>query len=401
MAHARLPFHRHCHRRLLPIVVVAAALCAPPGVAGAQRPKTGPNVKSQVEVLDEEYGTHLRLLERYRIDDDGALRDLMSFWTRLYKTDRETISVLIEQLPAGIAPLAEMALTDLALDAFTRGDTKLAGMYLETAERWINQVLKTGNTAARDRQLRFARDWYVAIIWLRFARFERQRLPSILERARARFPDDPDVLLSSGTYEELELTRARVERQIDRRESQARKDMIDISRRTLLATDYYRQAIVRDPNAAEARIRLAYVLMSVGDREREEALALLQEARTLVSQPPLGYLAALFAGAIEEQRKQLPAASLWYRTAIAACPRAQTARLAYSHLLLDQEDNTRSAQNTLRPLMGGPSRDDGVCEPDPWRMYEFGQAWRLNALIGAMRKQVRESTEKSEPEPEP
>ena len=49
------------------------------------------------------------------------------------------------------------------------------------------------------------------------------------------------------------------------------------------------------------------------------------------------------------------------------------------------------AQNTLRPLIGGPPATLDACEPDPWRLYDYGQGWRLPGQLARMREMVRET----------
>jgi tetratricopeptide (TPR) repeat protein len=310
----------------------------------------------------------------------------------------------MQRVPVEMAPLAEMALTDVALLTFeneqTGNQTRLANRHLATAERFIDVKLKSlihWGDAARDRQIRFELDWYKAIIWLRCARLELAEENAIIDRALRRFPNDPEILLSAGTFEELGFTRSHIETSGDRRRQGSREKFVETAARRQRAIGFFREAIRLDPNAAEARIRLAFLLTMLGDSRREEAMTLLKEARAIESNPPLGYLAALFAGSVEEERKQWEAASTWYRTAIADCPLAQTARIADSHLLLDQYDNMRPAQNMLRPLIGGPSAKHVGCEPDPWRQYDFGQAWRLNDQLDSMRRMVREAPQTSEP----
>jgi tetratricopeptide (TPR) repeat protein len=388
-------------RRRLGLVLVAVSLCGST-IAVAQRPKmvpgTGQGLVSPTEVLDREYGDLVRLLDRYRGEESGALDEIGAFWTRLYTTDRDTIPMLIKRLPLSLAPRAEMALTDLAFGAFSTNQVKQANWYLDTVEDFFDWTLGKsveGTDADHARQFRFANDWYKAMIWLRFARMERAELAHALERAEWRFHGDPEVHLARASYEELEFTRLRGERRSDPRKPTGGRQSVELTAREVRAVHFYRDLIRRDPKSAEGRIRLAYLMMFRGDGQRAEALTLLMEAYDLAGKPPLSYLAALFAGDIEERGHRLDAASVWYRRAIAACPRAQTARLAYSHLLLDRQDDIRIAQNALRPLIGGPQPKADACEPDPWRMYEFGPAWRLNALLDSLHKQVHEPAEKS------
>jgi hypothetical protein len=384
----------------LSLVIVAASFCVPPAAA-AQRPKgnagNGQVVKSLAEITAREYSELESLLERYRARDERVMADLAHFWTTLYVRYDDDIPRLIRRVPVSLGPLAQMALTDLALDAFHTGDTGIANRHLQVVEQFLDWMFTLDTRAdAHARQVRFANDWYRLISDLRFARVELEKLEVVLARARARFPIDPDILVNSGTYEEFELGRLyAVRRQAQSGGKQVRMP-IDLTARELRANDYYREAIKADPQHAEARIRLAYLLMRMErDSHHDEALTLLKDARAIETKPPLGYLAALFAGMLEERREQFDAAALWYRTAIADCPRAQTARLSLSHLQLDHDDNMHVAQNTLRPLIGGPPPQDNACEPDPWRIYPFGQAWRFDDLLEQMRKWVREPVEKS------
>jgi tetratricopeptide (TPR) repeat protein len=303
-------------------------------------------------------------------------------------------------VPSAQAPLSVMALTDLGLAALARGDREVGNRHLEVAQRWVDQLLASNpNPSAPLR--RFARKWYLAMIWLRFARAEGPDASKLLEVARAKFPADPEVLLSSGTFEAMEITRDRVERGGGRHRADrdSRVNSYGLSApqvQVIRASGYFRDAIKLDPNNAEARLRLAWLRFTTQSLEFSGELTLLKEARALAPKPPLSYLAALFAGRIEEELKHLDAAALWYRTAIAECPLAQTARLGLSHIQLDQNEIVAS-RNTLRPLIGRSPKEDYVCEPDPWRVYEFGQSWRLTDWIVAMRKEVREPAEGSQP----
>lgn len=355
--------------------------------------------------------TYLRLLDGYRLHNETSARELGDFWEQLESHGPSATDGLAKRIPIELGPLSQMALTDLALAAFVRNAKGVANTHLALAQRWIdfNLTRSANDPSQQQRQLRFAHDWYHAIIWLRFARAEGPEADAILAAARLKFPDDPEVLLSSGTFEAMELTRMRIEaRPPPSRPAPSGLNSLQSSfvpafalnglrMRVLKAAKYFQGAIDLDPNAAEARIRLAYLICIEGPTRYAEALKLLNEAHTIEPKPPLSYLAALFAGDIEERQEHRDEAAHRYRQAIADCPRAQTARLALSHLQLQLKEGLAGAQNSLRPLIGGPPDQDNVCEPDPWRTYEFGQAWRLTDLITTMRKYVREPAEGSQP----
>jgi tetratricopeptide (TPR) repeat protein len=343
--------------------------------------------------------TYLQLLDGYRRYDDAVARELGYYWQHLETADERAIGPLIAATPRELSPLSAMALTDLALAALERNDKEVGNRHLSVAQRWVDQML--GKNPGPSMPLnRFARKWYLAAIWLRFGRNEGDDAAKLLERARAIFPNDAEVLLSSGTYEAMELTRRRVERGSRKVTSRGERGNSYGLRAPELqgikATHYLQDAIKADPNSAEARIRLAWLRFVSESLDFTGELTLLKEARALAPKPPLSYLAALFSGRIEEELKHLDAADVWYRTAIADCPLAQTARLGLSHVQLDKNEIVAS-RNTLRPLISSPRHDNYVCEPDPWRIYEFGQAWRLTDWIAVMRKDVREPLEGSQP----
>jgi tetratricopeptide (TPR) repeat protein len=344
--------------------------------------------------------SYSQLLDGYRRYDDAVARELGVFWVHLETENEKAIAPLMAGTPREQWPLSIMALTDLALAALECGDKEIGNRHLSVAQRWVDQI-PVRSAGPSTPLTRFARKWYLAAIWLRFARAEPEEASRLLERAQVLFPNDADVLLSSGTFEAMELTRRRIERgsakPVGRGQVTGHNYALRAPELQLIkATHFFQDAIKIDPNNAEARIRLAWLRFVSESLDYTGALTLLKEARALAPKPPLSYLAALFSGRIEEQLKHVDAADVWYRTAIADCPLAQTARIGLSHIQLDKNEAVAS-RNTLRPLIKSARRDDYVCEPDPWRIYEFGQAWRLTDWIAVMRKDVREPLEGSQP----
>jgi tetratricopeptide (TPR) repeat protein len=397
------------HLRVVSILWLVGWLIGGSSGAEAQPPiRTQPMIHIESDVVD----AYVRLLERYRVSADADTKDpsaplfadLRAFWSSIYGTydaHLEHSMAIVRITPDDLVPLAAMAVTDLGIALLNHHDVEIGDHYVIIAGLFVDRLMasveavRAAKKPPTERDLdreRFAREWHHLMIWLRMARSEQDQARRALNRARSRFPDDAELPLSEGSLEELEAQRLRLERSGNGRSpSPLSKATIELNKHILTAISSYRQAIARDPNAAEARIRLAFLLTTQGGHAREEARTLLKEAQALTTKPQLTYLAALFAGNVDEQRGDEAAASLSYRTAIATCPRAQTARLALSHLQLHASDDERAAHSTLRPLIGGPPAVDWVCEPDPWRMYDLGQAWRLPELVPMLRKQVKEA----------
>jgi tetratricopeptide (TPR) repeat protein len=361
------------------------------------------------------YSRYLSLLDGYRHRDAARVQELSAFLEQSEREDgKPVVSFLIVHVPMPLAVLSQMALTDFALAAFDRGDEQVGRTHLFFARNWIDvNLLRADHQLGWQLQRHFGREWYRAIIWLWIARSYYNMASPLLEDARTKFPDDPELLLTSGTLAEIQLTHRRSPGAPRNAPGDLAHlgthptpvDMMAMATPSAPATamsidrtvGYFRSVLRLDPDNVEARVRLAHFLIATQSPPFEEPLRLLKEARALEPKPPLSYLAALFAGEVEERQQHLDAAATWYRTAIATCPRAQTARLALSHAQLDQSVGQTTAQNTLRPLIGGPPAVDHICEPDPWRMYEMGQAWRLDDLLMKMRNEALGTGEGSQP----
>ncbi len=210
----------------------------------------------------------------------------------------------------------------------------------------------------------FRRLWYCAVI----NRLEEEALLARADKYTARalelYPASEELLLLAGIAAEMH----------------ASPRVTDISagdRRRALerAEKYYRAAVAAMPGRLEARLRLGRVLQQ---RDR------LPEARTelapLVAAGDLrvAYLAALFLGGIEDHEHHAAAAAGLYDRAAALIPSAQTARLAASEIR--HRGGDRQAAADAIPAAAGDGND-----LDPWWSYVFGEFWRGEILLNAIR----------------
>src|SRR5262249_1548789 len=133
--------------RLPVIMLLLAVLCAPCVLAQKETPP---------EHWHRMYNEYISLLEGYRAFDQARVVALNNFWEAIDGQEGGTIDHLLNRLPVRFAPLSQMALTGLALAAFSRGDKYMANKHLQIAQRWIDLKLKLpGDEPLIERQRRF------------------------------------------------------------------------------------------------------------------------------------------------------------------------------------------------------------------------------------------------------
>ncbi len=185
-----------------------------------------------------------------------------------------------------------------------------------------------------------------------------------LKQALALYPEDAEMRLLAGVNEELR--------------SSPRTSAADAAeRRHALeeAEKHFRAAFSAAPNRLEVRLRLGRVL-----QERN----MLAEARTLLTpltgsaDARLAYLALLFLGGVEDADRHPDVALATYDRAAALLPAGQAARLAASELRHRRGDRREAAAAVL--VGAGDAVDF-----DPWWTYIFGEYWRSDELLAALR----------------
>jgi tetratricopeptide (TPR) repeat protein len=233
------------------------------------------------------------------------------------------------------------------------------------------------------KQLR--RDVYLAIAWILQSAVEEATLEEHLELARKELPDEAEIWLASGSAEELLAEPEMIKRRPKQTTGAIPRDTRElIVRERLLgnAEEYHREAIARDPALAEAHVRLGHVLQQRG--KLAEARAALETARRLESPSEVSYLATLFlAGVVDEANNQTPASEL-YEELVQRWPECQSGHLGLSRAY-SARGNAAAALDALKPLR--KEQEQRACF-DGWWVYRSGQAWRLKALLDALRARV-------------
>jgi tetratricopeptide (TPR) repeat protein len=134
------------------------------------------------------------------------------------------------------------------------------------------------------------------------------------------------------------------------------------------AAEFYRRALIVDPQLDEARVRLARLLE--GDKHYADAD---RELATALEAPPdraVAFYAHLLGARAAEAQGQPEGAQAHVQAALALFPHAESAWLAASHLALLNGD-ADGALSALDDLAADPPNLDRSTT-DPWSQYPYG-----------------------------
>jgi tetratricopeptide (TPR) repeat protein len=247
---------------------------------------------------------------------------------------------------------------------------------LDRTERVARYALEISN--GRE----FARQWYLLIASQFQGKRHISRSAHYLQDARFHFPDDPDVLLASGSHHEM-LTFVPTGRfsAFDASGARMRDEVIDYAKERSEAARYFRAALGANPALDEAQLRLGRTLYLLGDLP--SAATELDAVRTRARHEIFKSLAALFQALVEEEGGRRSRAAELYVEAMKLVPEAQTSYLGLSELLYMDGQPDRAA-NLILDLLERPA------PRDPWWMYMTGEWWHFDARLRLLRTQARQ-----------
>lgn len=205
----------------------------------------------------------------------------------------------------------------------------------------------------------FERYWHFALLTTLEGTLRPALTEIYVERALARFPDEPRFVLSRAiASDQQSIARGAGTTALDATtptgEQQAR------------VRERYEAAIALPATAVEARIRFAWFLHRIGQFE-EAAQHLRTAAQQPIQDTSLRYLQLLFSGYTSWALNRQDEAIAHYRSAMQTLPAAQSARVALMNALV---------------LRGDPAEAEGLAQHvqtevstdmDPWWMYWQGQ----------------------------
>jgi hypothetical protein len=144
----------------------------------------------------------------------------------------------------------------------------------------------------------------------------------------------------------------------------------------------FRQSLERDPDRAEARIRLGRVL---GRRARhQEALVELRRATMRTRNRLLLYYGNMFLGAAADASSLTDEARKAYERAAELYPQAQSPRLVLSSLAARSGDRA-GALSAIESML---DRDEPERTADPWWSYYTSQSRDLEGVMMALRQAI-------------
>jgi tetratricopeptide (TPR) repeat protein len=258
-------------------------------------------------------------------------------------------------------------------------DLRQSAVHWEIARMLLDFVRPRGKDRADPGHDEMVRQWYQSTAaWMQL-REDHDKVH--LDRARAIFPNDPDILFLSACQRE---TYAGQPIQTAVRSAILPSGVtLDVgSERVELreAEALFRRVLELKPEYGEARMRYGRVLAGL-EKHAEAAVELRRAIAKLADSQSL-YYAALFLGAEEEALGNRDAARVAYEQAASLFPMAQSPLLALSQLARRYGDRG-GALRAIGRLFALPGEDRDAHD-DPWWWYYVAQARNADELLEAM-----------------
>ncbi|MDP2320962.1 MAG: hypothetical protein Q8O42_16665 [Acidobacteriota bacterium] len=302
-------------------------------------------------------GDYAAAVQKYVADHDAgkAVGSLAAWTAGHFETAIEQYLAQPEAMQAAAAVLQ----LEIGLGVVTRSPA-LASQHLELGHL-IVRTLRATLRLLPDEATAFAERWYVAAASTCLMVNDPACAAPFINRGLQAAPASLDLRLMAGILDDLEGLSLNPD---DARGGVARGRLVAARLQAFLrAKDRYAKLVDAAPSFVRARVRLGRVLWMLGevDAAQVELLRAQAEAREPVQQ----YLAAMFLGALYEQKGDVARARRWYESALAAAPASQAATVALGYLDVMAGRPDR-AQALARALLTQPRFED------EWWSYKNG-----------------------------
>ncbi len=345
-------------RRLVPVFALAL-----PALAAAQSSSLSPGYEAALRA----YASG---------DREKAVSEVVGWSERRLRDEMTGLSV-------GGVSLLKVALLlhgDCAQRARRDG---LPPQHHESAALTIAHMLK-----AESAERPFVRRWYEAMAGRALGENRWGEALDWAERGLRDFPISAPMLLVVGSIEEtvgaLALTRlpSSVFSPIQRETRENLGALREARGHLERAHRSLRSAVAAEPSLTEARLRLGRVAWRLG--ETAESRSALEG---VLAREPAGrtaFLAHLFLGRLDEDAGRLDDAARAYEAALALDHRAQSARLALSHVRLRLGSPGVARREVEESVRAAGQRP----QPDPFWLYPWGPSVGVQERLEALRREA-------------
>jgi tetratricopeptide (TPR) repeat protein len=278
----------------------------------------------------------------------------------------------------------------ISRDGDTRGIAPL-DPHLAWSRRLVDRLVADSG-APRHREMRaHAIAWYRTVSAVLASRSNLADLEPHIQQSLERFPEDAGIVFDAGCYYETYTSpgvQASIAAGLSARSRTLRPTetmrMSAPSQQVLLtnAEKQFRRVLDLDGSFAEARARLAHVLMLRG-RLKEAVLEARQAAATAGDQT-VRYFAHLFLGEASRQLGDRASAVRSFGEAARIFPRAQSAQLALSHIA-GEERQTAEARSIVERMLSERTEAD----VDPWWIYYRASGREAETILQSFADRVR------------
>jgi tetratricopeptide (TPR) repeat protein len=293
--------------------------------------------------------------------------------------DVAMLAPLSMEAPGDVWPTGGLERFRMEISDGQEVDLRQSAVHWEIARMLLDFVRPGGSDRADPGHDDMVRQWYRATAaWMQL-REDHDKIH--LDRARAIFPGDPDILFLSASQHE---TYGGVPIQTAVRSAVLPTGVtmdVGTERAELReAEGLFRRVLELRPDYAEARMRHGRVLGGLA--KHAEAASELRRAVGELTDPQQVYYAELFLGAEEAALGNREAARVAFDHAVGLFPQAQSPLFALSEIARRSGDRNGALRAIDRLFaLSGEGRDE---RDDPWWWYYTAQARDADDLLDAL-----------------
>ncbi len=296
-------------------------------------------------------------------------------------------AMLAERAPEPVTAAPRRSVMPQRVTLLTSDGTQLdfgqTPVHWEIGRMLLDDVRKTEHDRPAPSEDDMVRSWYVStLLWMQSRDYHDD---AHLERARALFGSDAELLFLNGTEHET-YAAPHIQSAVRSAVIPAGFSFSVDGDRTELkrAEGFFRRSVGADPASGEAHVRLGRVLQLLG--RPADAIGELRDGARLATEDILRYYAALFEGAAEATLGRYEESRTAFERAASLFPSAQSPLIGLSELARrqgDREGALKAMQRVFAVTGAGGEPDD------PWWTYHTVQGRTADDRLEHLRAPFR------------